>query len=71
MPEQPPDERLMKVEESQAFADHKADQLAQQILALNQRLSEVLKRLAAIEGRLIHAEEVRQHGASETIEDSK
>ena len=54
----------MKVEESQAFADHKADQLAEQILALNQRLSEVLKRLGAIEGRLIHAEEVRQHGAS-------
>jgi uncharacterized coiled-coil protein SlyX len=62
MPDQPPNERLMKIEESQAFADHKADQLAQQILALNQRLSEVLKRLAAIEGRLIHAEEVRQHG---------
>jgi hypothetical protein len=58
------DERLMKIEESQGFADHKADQLAQQILALNQRLSEVLKRLSAIEGRLVHSEEVRQHGAA-------
>ena len=65
-----PDERLMKLEESQGFADHKADQLAQQILALNQRLSEVLKRLAAIEGRLIHSEEVRQHGAGKESDEA-
>lgn len=70
MPDHLHDERLMKIEESQAFADHKADQLAQQVLALNQRLGEVLKRLAAIEGRLVHAEEVRQHGAASEADDT-
>lgn len=60
MSEPSPQDRLFKLEESQAFADHKADQLAQQILALNQRLTEVLKRLGAIESRLIHQDEVRK-----------
>lgn len=54
------EDRLLKLEESQAFSDHKVDQLAQQILALNQRLTEVLKRLGAIETRLVHADEVRK-----------
>jgi uncharacterized coiled-coil protein SlyX len=60
MPDSTPDDRLLKLEESQAFSDHKVDQLAQQILALNQRLTEVLKRLGAIETRLVHADEVRK-----------
>ena len=60
MPDSTQDDRLLKLEESQAFSDHKVDQLAQQILALNQRLTEVLKRLGAIETRLVHADEVRK-----------
>jgi hypothetical protein len=60
MPDSTPDDRLLKLEESQAFSDHKVDQLAQQILALNQRLTEVLKRLGTIETRLVHADEVRK-----------
>jgi uncharacterized coiled-coil protein SlyX len=60
MPDSTLDDRLLKLEESQAFSDHKVDQLAQQILALNQRLTEVLKRLGAIETRLVHADEVRK-----------
>ncbi len=60
MPDSTLDDRLLKIEESQAFSDHKVDQLAQQILALNQRLTEVLKRLGTIETRLVHADEVRK-----------
>jgi uncharacterized coiled-coil protein SlyX len=58
-----PDDRITKIEETQAFADHKVDQLAQQVLALNTRLTEILRRLGTIEGRLVREEEAQRRRA--------
>lgn len=43
---------LRKLEEAQAFADHRADELDAQVTALHKRLEQAISRLSAIESRL-------------------
>lgn len=45
-------ERLRRVEEAQAFAEHADDQFLEHVRALERRLAETAKRLEALERRL-------------------
>jgi uncharacterized coiled-coil protein SlyX len=45
-------QRLQRLEESQAFAEHTLQQLGEEVRLLNQRLAESAQRLARLEGRL-------------------
>ncbi len=49
------DERLRELQEAQAFADHRADQISGEVLALSRRLEELTRRLASLERRLDEA----------------
>lgn len=51
-PPSPESDRLRRLEEALGFADHRADQLDEQVRALSVRLREALDRVAALEGRL-------------------
>jgi hypothetical protein len=56
-----PDERLTRLEEAQGFADHRADQLAEQVEALSRKVEEFGRRLAVFEARALHDQSVRDH----------
>jgi len=44
--------RMLRVEESQAFAEHTADQMHAQVLALHQRVHDLVGRIQRLESRL-------------------
>ena len=46
------DDRLTRIEEALGFADRAAEELGAEVLRLNQRLADVLKRLEALERRV-------------------
>lgn len=48
----PPTDRLNRVEENLAFAEHSVDQLSDEIRVLTKRLHDTIRRLDAIEQRL-------------------
>ena len=45
-------ERLTRLEESHAFAERTSEQLAEQVIALFQKMDALDRRLMALEGRL-------------------
>ena len=45
-------ERLRRLEEAQAFSEHAAEQLGEQVLTLATRLEEIASRLARLERRI-------------------
>jgi uncharacterized coiled-coil protein SlyX len=55
MPAEPPDQaaRLLKLEEHAGFTEHTLDQLTAEMLELHKRLAAVVKRMDALEGRLL------------------
>lgn len=69
----PADDRLTRLEEAHGFADHRLDQLAQQLAALNRAVEAVSRRLASLESRQAHDQSVRDHLAAHppTPEDDK
>lgn len=58
-------QRLTRLEEAHGFADHKLDQLAEQLSALNRAVESVSRRLAALENRQAHDQSVRDHLAAQ------
>lgn len=51
------DQRLIRVEEACAFAQHELEQVGAEVAQLGRRLSDTLRRLEAIERRLAAQEE--------------
>ncbi|MEM1167487.1 MAG: SlyX family protein [Planctomycetota bacterium] len=47
-----PDEKLKNIEDAQAFADHRMDQLSEQVRSLYQQLTDMTRTMARIERRL-------------------
>lgn len=60
-----PDGRLTRLEEAHGFADHRLDQLAEQLSALNRAVESVSRRLAVLESRQAHDQSVRDHLAAQ------
>ena len=69
-PAHPQDDRLRDLQEAQAFAEHRTDQISVEVLALSRRIEELSRRLASLERRLDEAlsppDEGEQNDAGET-----
>lgn len=59
----PPDsERLKKLEEHAGFTEHTLDQLTGEMIELHRRIASLLKRMDALEGRLLELKEGSHDG---------
>ncbi|MEM8834865.1 MAG: hypothetical protein AAGD00_03490 [Planctomycetota bacterium] len=56
------DERIEKVEEAQAFAEHTSDQIAEQVRVVFDRMEALHKRMARLEDRLLQIESAASEG---------
>lgn len=61
------DDRLTGLEESAAFAERKVEQLAEQVLILDRKITEFTRKLAAMETRLARLEEVRSASPAQRL----